>query len=297
MKANLSLVWIDWRLAGKTAAVQSLGRFAFLFPLAFAFLAVLLSGGIARFLSSQYAVTAMLRESASQEEAIGLTKKIAALPAVRSAEFKDSTVSWKEFLMAYPGVESIPGAADNPLPGYIEIRIRHDRFTASGVETVISALKPVELVDKVLAGEESLPRLFQVNRALHALSLGGLAALVALFFVICRLQERLRCIAMTGDFGFLLERGVPVRRIAASRAAGAAISGIVLAAVALVSAAAALHFLLGRYPSLAVAIGPQEELFSPESAAAGGAFVLLIALLFAVSSLLGWPSARSAGNR
>ena len=297
MKENLSLAWVDWRLAGRTAAVQSLGRFVFLLPLAFAFLALFLSGGIARFLSSQYAVTAMLRESASREEAVVLTKKIAALPPVRSAEYRDSASSWKEFLLAYPGVESIPGAADNPLPGYIEIRIRHDRFDASGVETVLSALKPVELVDKVLAGEESLPRLFKVNRALHALSLGGFAVLVALFFVVCRLQDRLRCISMAGDFGFLLQRGIPERRMAASRAAGAAVMGIALAIVALVSAAAALHFLLGRYPSLTGVIGPQAELFSPASAAAAGLFVLLVALLFAASSLLGWTSVRPAGER
>lgn len=297
MKESLSLVWIDWRLAGRTAAVQSLGRFVVLFPLAFAFLALFLSGGIARFLSSQYTVTAMLRQSASPEEAIGLTKKIAALPAVRSAEYRDSASSWKEFLLAYPGVESIPGAADNPLPGYIEIRMRHDRFTPSGVEAVLSALKPVELVDKALAGEDSLPRLFKIKRALNALSFGGLGLLVALFFVVCRLQDRLRSVSMSGDIGFLLQHGVSERRMEASRAAGAAAAGLVLAAVAAASAAAALHFLLGRYPFLEGVIGTQEELLSLPAAAAAGLFVLLAALMFAAASLLGWAPVRPSGER
>ncbi len=297
MKESLSLAWVDWRLAGRTAAVQSLGRFVVLLPLAFAFLALFLSGGIARYLSSQYAVTAMLRQSASPEEAIGLAKKIAALPSVRSADYRDSASSWKEFLLAYPGVESIPGAADNPLPGYIEIRMRHDRFTPPGVEAVLSALKPVELVDKVLAGEESLPRLFKVKRALNVLSLGGFGLLVALFFVTCRLQDRLRGISMSGDIGFLLQHGVPERRMAASRAAGAAAAGFVLAAVATASAAAALHFLLGRYPFLEGVIGTQEELLSLPVGAAAGLFVLMSALLFAAASLLGWAPVRPAGER
>jgi cell division protein FtsX len=297
LKEGLSLVWIDWRLAGGTCAVQSLGRFAVLLPLAFAFLALFLSGGAARFLSSQYAVTAMLRQSASPEEAIGLTKKVAALPPVRSAEYRDSASAWKEFLEAYPGVESIPGAADNPLPGYIEIRIRHDRFTPSGVETVLTALKPVELVDKLLAGEESLPRIFRVKRALNALSFACLGLLAALFFAVCRLQDRLRSASMSGDIGFLLQHGVSERRLEASRAAGAAASGFVLAAVAAASAAAALHFLLGRYPFLEGVIGTQEELLSIPAAAAAFLFVLLAALMFAAASLLGWAPARPAGER
>ncbi len=297
MKDGFTLAWVDWRLGGRTAAVQTLGRFTFLLPLAFAFLSLFLSGGIARFLSSQYSVTAMLKPSASPEEAIGLTKKIAALPAVRSAEYRDSASSWKEFLVAYPGVESIPGAADNPRPGDIEIRIRHDWFTPPGVETVLSALKPVELLDKVLAGEESLPRLFKVDRAVNALSRAGFAVLAVLFFILCRLQDRLRCLSLAGDFVFLLQRGVPERRLAIFRAAGSAATGLALAAVAVVSAAAALHFLIGRHPVLEGVIGPREELLSSPVAAAGAAFVLAAALVFAASSLLGWAPVRPAGER
>ncbi len=296
MKETRSLAWIDWRFAGRTAAVQSLGRFVFLFLLAFVLLAFLLSAGIGRFLSSQYAVTAMLRDSASPEEAAGLAKKIAALPPVLSAEYRDSASSWKEFLLAYPGVESIPGAADNPLPGYIEIRLRHDRFTSADMEMVVSALKPLGQVEKVLAGEEFMPRLFKVHRALSALFQAGFAALAALFFAVCRLQDRLRCAVMAGDLAFLLDRGITARRAAVSRAAGAAAMGVLLSAAAVGSAAAALHLLIGRHPSLAIVIGPADELLDARFATAAGAFVLAAALLFAASSLLGW-SARSPGGR
>lgn len=294
MKELVSLAGIDWRFAGRAIALQSLGRFVFLCLMAFAFLAIHLSGGVGRFLSSQYAVTAILRGAASPEEAVGLAGKIAALPPVRSAEYRDSAAAWEEFLLAYPGVESIPGAGGNPLPGYIEIRIRHDRFDPSDVAMVLSALKPVELVDKVLAGEESLPRLFRVHRVFSASAWGGFAALVVLFFVVCRLQEQLRSLALKGEIGFLLERGVSERRVAASRAAGAAIWGIVLAGVAAAAAAAAMHFLLRRYPSLQGVIAPPDHLLSSSSAGAAGAFVLCAAILLAAASLLGWAAARSS---
>jgi len=98
LKELVSLAGIDWRFAGRAIAFQSLGRFVFLCLMAFAFLAVHLSGGIGRFLSSQYAVTAILRGAASPEEAVGLARKIAALPPVRSAEYRDSSAAWEEFL-------------------------------------------------------------------------------------------------------------------------------------------------------------------------------------------------------
>jgi hypothetical protein len=289
LKEILSLAGIDWRFAGRATALQSLGRFVFLCLMAFAFLALHLSGGIGRFLSSQYAVTAILRGSASPEEGEGLARKIAGLPPVRSAEYRDSAAAWKEFLLAYPGIDSIPGAGGNPLPGYIEIRIRHDRLVPSGVEAVLSALKPVELVEKVLAGEESLPGIFRANRVFAAAAWGAFAALVVLFFVVCRLQEQLRSLALKGEIGFLLERGVPERRVAA-------IWGVVLAGVAAGAAAAAMHFLLRRHPILEGVIAPPETLLAGHTAAAAGIFILCAAVLFAAASLLGWAAARSSRN-
>lgn len=294
MKEFVSMAWIDWRFAGRITALQSLVRFVFLCLMAFAFLALQLSGGIARFLSSQYVVTAMLRESASPEAAEGLARKIEGLPAVRSAEYRDPASAWKEFLLAYPGIESIPGAGRNPVPGYIEIRIRPERFSAPDVETVLTALEPVDLVEKVLAGEDSLPRLFRIRQAFAAAAWGMFAAFAVLLFAVCRLQEQLRSLALKGDIGFLLERGIAERRMTASRAAGAAAWGIVLGAVATAAAAAALHFLLRRYPSLESGIGAPEQLFSAPIASAAGVFLLCAALLFAVASLLGWLAARSA---
>ncbi len=292
MKEKVSLVWIDWRLGGRSIAWQSLGRFALLGLLAFAFLALHLSGGATRFLSSRYAITAVLRDSVSPEDAEGLARKVAELPAVRSASYRDPAAAWKEFLLAFPGVESLPDAGGNPLPGYVEIRIRHDRFTASGVGSVTSALRAVPSIDQVLAGEDSLSRFLRVARYSAALAWGVFALFLILFFVICRLQERLRASALAGDFGFLLERGMSSLRLAASRAAGAAITGFLLAAAAVVAAAAVLHFLLRRYPFLGNVVGAAEDLSAPSTAAAAAVFILCVALLAAASSLFSWMAAR-----
>ena len=297
MRENVSLFWIDWRLAGRMTAFQSSGRFAMLFVIAFVSLLFLLSAGAARFITSNYIITALLKESVSDEEAIGLANQIAALAPVRRAEYRDHAASWKEFIRAYPGVESISGVEGNPLPGYIEIRIRHDHFTQANVRTVISALKPLVQVDKVLAGEESLREVFKVERTLNALFLGGLALFVILFFVICRLQERIRCAALAGDFEFLRGRGVTEARIAGSRAAGAAALGGFLAAAAVGVSAAFLNVLIKRYPSLVNVVGPREELFSTPIAISAGVFILLAAVLFVGASLLGWMPLRPAEDQ
>jgi hypothetical protein len=292
LRERVSLVWIDWRLGGRSIAWQSLGRFVLLCLLSFAFLVLHLSGGASRFLSSQYVITAVLRESVSPEDAEGLARKIAGLPAVRSAAYRDPAAAWKEFLLAFPGVESLPNAGGNPLPGYIEVRIRHDRFTASGVGSVISALRPVSSVDRVLAGEDSLSRVLQVDRYSAVLAWGVFALFLSLYFVICRLQDRMRSSDLAGDIGFLLERGISERRLAASRAAGAAISGFLLAAAAVCAAAAGLHILIRRYPLVEKVVGATDDLTASSTAAAAAAFILCVALLAAASNLFGWMAAR-----
>jgi len=297
LKENVSLLLIDWRLAGRMTALQSSGRFAILFVIASVFLLFLLSAGAARFITSNYVITALLRESVSGEEAAGLANQIAALSPVRHAEYRDPAASWKEFIRAYPGVESISGVEGNPLPGYIEIRMRHDLFTRSNVNTVISALTPLAQVEKVLAGEESLREVFKVERALNVLFIGGFALLVTLFFVICRLQERIRCSALAGDFEFLMGRGVTEMRIAGLRAAGAAILGGLLAAAAVGVSVVVLNILIKRHPLLVNVVGPREELFSAPTAVSAGVFVLLAALLFVGASLLGWMPLRPTEDR
>ena len=288
MKETKSLLFIDWRLAGRMTALQSLGRFALLFIIAMVFLSLLQSAGGARFIASKYNITALLKESVSEEEAAGLARQIAELAPVSHAEYRDSDASWKEFIRAYPGVEPVLDSGNNPLPGYVEVRISRDRFNPEDVDMVISALKPLAQVDKVLAGEEFLPKVFKVMRVSKMLFIGGFALLAALFFVICRLQERILSGALAGDFEFLAGRGVARKKIMGFRAMGAAFSGALLATAAFAAAVAVLNVIIGKYPSLAYIIGPGEELFSQPLAVALGVFVLLAAFFFAGASLSGW---------
>ena len=175
--------------------------------------------------------------------------------------------------------------------------MRHDQFTQTNIRTVTSALKPLEQVDKVLAGEEFLREALKVEQVLNVFFLGGFALLVVLFFVICRLQERIRCAALAGDFEFLRGRGMTERRIACSRAVGAAVLGGLLAVAAVGMAALFLNLLIGRYPLLVNVVGPREELLSAPTATAAGVFVLIAAVLFVGASLLGWVPLRPAGDQ
>ena len=166
---------------------------------------------MSRFLAERYAITAVLRAEVPSAEAEGLARKIAALPPVRSAAYRDPEASWKEFLRAYPGLDPLRGAGGNPMPGYIEIRIRPDRLTGADVGLVASTLRSVSHVEQVLAGEAWLPRLLRAGRIASWVCWGIFGAFLAGFFLVGRLQERARAVALAGDFAFLAERGVPAR--------------------------------------------------------------------------------------
>jgi len=288
-----SLWWIDWRLSRGALVRETIGRFLFFCLLGAALLSLLLSGGASRFLSDRFAVTAVLRADVPAAEAEGLARKAAELPPVRSAAYRDPETAWKEFLLAYPGLEPLRAAGGNPLPGYIEVRFRHDRLTGADVNLVVSALRSVSRVEQVLAGEEWLPRLLHAGRYASWLCWGIFGAFFAGFFLFCRLQERGRAVALAGDFAFLAERGVSAGRLKASRAAGAAVSGFLSAAAGAAAGGGALFLLLRGFPFLERVIGPPSDLLLPRTIAAATVFSCSAALLSAASSLLGWRTALS----
>jgi hypothetical protein len=288
-----SLLWIDWRLAGKSALRDLLLRFVLVSAAAFAFLVLVLSGGADRFLASQYAITAVLRTPVSPGEGEGLAAKVAALPPVRTAVYRDPEEAWKEFLLAYPGIDSLRSAGGNPLPGYVEVRLRPERLTAEDVELVTAALRSVSRVEKVLAGEERLPRLLLARRYAAAAAWGVFSAFVLACLVILVLQERVRAGALAADFAFLEERGVPAGRLAVSRSAGGALAMLLPAAAGMILSGAALRHLLLRYPYLERLVGPPGDLLLRRTVLAAAGFVLISALLAAASSLLGFRAARA----
>jgi hypothetical protein len=287
-----SLWWIDWRLSGGPLILETIGRFLFFCLLGFALLSLLVSGGGSRLLADRYAITAVLRAEVPSAEAEGLARKVAALPPVRSAAYRDPEAAWKEFLRAYPGLDPLRGAGGNPMPGYIEIRIRHDRLTGADIDLVASSLRSVSQVEQVLAGEAWLPRLLRAARLASRVCWGIFGAFLACFFLVARLQERGRAVALSGDFAFLAERGVPVGRLVFFRAAAAAVSGFLLAAAGTAAGGAALFLTLRTFPYLEVGIGPPSDLLLPRTVAATVLFSLGAALLSAAASLLGWRAAR-----
>ena len=293
MSESPSLLWIDWRLSKAPMARETIERFLFFFFLGSALLSLLLSGGVSRFLAERYAITAVLRAEVPSAEAEGLARKVATLPPVRSAAYRDPEAAWKEFLRAYPGLDPLRGAAGNPMPGYIEIRLRPDRLTGTDVDLVASTLRSVSHVGQVLAGEGWLPRLLRAGRIVFWVCWGIFGAFLAAFFLVGRLQERARAVALAGDFAYLAERGVPARRLAVFRAAGAAVSGFLLAAAGTASGGGALFLFLGKFPYLEGVIGPPFDLLLPRTVVAVFLFSCSAALLSAAMSLLGWRAARS----
>ncbi len=293
MSERPSLLWIDWRLSRGSLVRESVVRFLFLCLLGFALLSLLLSGGASRFLAERYAVTAVLRAEVPPAEAAGLARKAAALPPVRSASYRDPEAAWKEFLRAYPGMDALRGAGGNPMPGYVEVRFRPDRLTGADIGLVVSALRAVPLVEKVLAGEEWLPRMLRTRRLACWAGWGIFGAFLAGFFLVGLLQERARAVALAGDFAFFAERGVPAGRLALLRASASAVSGFLLAAAGTAAGGGVLYLSLRNVPFLEGGIGPPSDLLLPRTVVAALLFSFGAALLSGAATLLGSRAARS----
>ncbi len=286
--------WIDWRLSPRALARETAGRLVLFLVLGACFLALVLSGGVDRFLSRQWAITAVLRLSVPEAEGRGIAAKVAGLPPVASAVYKGPEEAWKEFVAAYPGVESLRAAGGNPLPGYVEIHLRPGRLSEDAVAAVVAAVRPLAQVDEVLTGGKWAPRVLRLKRWVNAGFWAGFALLGAAFFLVFAVQEKARAARHAGDYAFLAERGASSRGIALRRAAAAALCGGVLALVSL-GAAAGAHVLLDARVALARwVVGPPTEILAPEPLALLGAYLVSAALLSGAASLVGWRSALSS---
>lgn len=288
-----SLPWIDWKIAPAVMAREAAVRFCLFFPVGLFLLSLLLSGGMNRFLSEQWAVTAILRMTVPPAEGEGIAKKAAGLAGVASAAYKDPEASWKEFLAAYPGLSSVRGSGGNPLPGYVEVRMRPDRFTEAGVGAVEAALRPLPQVERILSGGEALPRLMDIRDWVNGFLWASFALLCAAVFAIFFLQEKARASLLAADFDFLRERGVPVRRIVVSRSFAALLSGLCVSLAGAGAAAVLLFLLEDRLPLFAKVIGPLEEILTPPFLVPAALFLCGAALLSCAASPMGWRAAQT----
>lgn len=288
-----SLLWIDWKLAPRVMLREAAGRFCLLFLLGLFLVSLLLSGGMNRFLSEQWTVTAILRPQVPPAEGEGIAKKAAGLAGARSAAYKDPEASWKEFLVAYPGLSSLRAAGGNPLPGYVEVRMLPGRFTEADIGVVVAALRPLPQVERVLSGGEVLPRLMRARDGVNAILWTGFAILCTVIFSNFLLLEKSRTSFLSADFDFLRERGVPIRRIVVSRASGALLTGLFLSLTAIGASVLLLFLLQDSLPLLGRVIGPPEEILTPDLLVPAVLFLISAALLSGAASPLGWRTAQS----
>lgn len=286
-----SLYWIDWSLHRRTMWRETAGRFLFCFLAASYLVAMLLSGGVDRFLSGQYTITAILRIGVPDEEGKGIAGKVAALPSVGEARYRDPEETWREFLAAYPGLESLRSTGRNPLPGYVEVQLRPARMTEEGIAEARSALEPLTQVEKVLTGGDIMPRLLRMKRWANGLLWSGFALACLVFLTILGMQEKARAARILPDASFLADRGVPPERIAVRRAAGAFVAGGILALLAAAASCAAVSFASGSVSLLRVVVGPARELLEARVVLPMGLFLLFATAFQGLASYAGWRQA------
>ncbi len=241
-------------------------------------------------------MTAILHSGVPDEEGAGIEGKIAALPLVREARYRDPEHVWKEFLAAYPGLESLRGAGKNPLPGYVEIRLRPEWMSEEGIAGVMAALEPLPQVEKILSGGDVMPSLLRMKRWANAVLWTGFVLVGLVFAIFLTMQEKARAARLVPDVSFLADRGVPGSRIAARRAAGAFVAGGLLALFAAGASCAAFLFLSSRFSIVRVAVGPFRELPDVRFVVPAALFLLSATILQVLASLAGWRAAFPKGR-
>ncbi len=291
-----SLWWIDWGRSRGPMRWETAIRFLLCLVAATYLLGMLLSGGVDRFLSEQFTVTAILRSGVPDEEGQGIAGKVAALAAVRDARYRSPEEAWNEFLGSYPGLESLRTGRKSPLPGYVEAHLRRGAMSEQGIARTRSALEPLPQVEKVLAGGSLMPRVLRLKRWADAVLWGGFALVCAVFLTMVAIQERARAGRLLPEVRFLADRGIPGRRIASRRAAGAFFAGGFLVLLASGASGALLHVATVRFPLLREAVAPAADLLRVPAVLYAGLFVVAAAAVQGLFSFAAWSAASRKGR-
>ncbi len=289
---KVSLIWIDWKLAGKSLAREWLNRFVMFFLVGGFLLTMLAGKGVNRFLSEQWVVNAVLRLNVSAAEGVGIAAKARKMAAVRSVVYKDPEAAWSEFLADYPGLESLRLEGGNPVPGYLQIRLLPERLTAEDIAAVENALKPLPQVEKVFTGAKTLPRLLRVREWVNLALWGFFLLLSVLLFSVCAMQEASRARALRSDFGFLADRGISPAAIMTGRAAGSALVAGLLALPATGAAGMVISAATVRFPALASILGPVEGVVRSGAFPFVVLYLATVPCLIFVASLYGWRASK-----
>ncbi len=291
-----SFWWIDWSLHGRAMRRETAGRFLLCFMVASYFLAMLLSGGVNRFLSEQYTMTAILRIGVPDGEGVGIAGKVALLPSVREARYRTPEDAWKEFLTTYPGLDSLRRGGKTPLPGYVEVSLRPERMSEKGIADVMSALEPLAQVEKILSGGDVMPGLLRLKHRANIVLWSGFGLVCLVFLVILAMQEKASAARLLPDVSFLADRGTPGERIGARRAVGAFITGGGIVLLAAASSFAFLYFASAGFPFVRIVLGRAQELVDGRFAVPVCLFLLSAAIFQGLASLVGWRAAFPKGR-
>jgi hypothetical protein len=275
---------------------ETAGRFLLCFLAASYFLAMLLSGGVNRFLSEQYTMTAILRFGVPDEEGVGIAGKVALLPSVRDAKYRTPEDAWKEFLTAYPGLDSIRQGENPPLPGYVEVSLRPERMSEKGIADVMSALEPLAQVEKILSGGDAMPSLLRLKDRANIVLWSGFGLVCVVALVILAMQEKAGAARLLPDVSFLVDRGTPGDRIGARRAVGASITGGGVAFIAVASSFLFLYFASARFSFVRIVVGRAQELLDGSFAVPVCLFLLSAAIFQGLTSFAGWRAAFPKGK-
>jgi hypothetical protein len=291
-----SFWWIDWSLHGREMRRETAGRFLLWFLAATYFLAMLLSGGVNRFLSEQYTMTAILRLGVPDGEGVGIAGKVALLPSVREAQYHTPEDAWEEFLTAYPGLDSLRRGGKPPLPGYVEVSLRPERMSEKGIADVMSALEPLAQVEKILSGGNVMPSLLRLKHRANIVLWAGFGLACVVFLVILAMQEKAGAARLLPDVSFLADRGTPGERIGARRAVGAFLTGGAIAILATASSFAFLYITSARFLFVRIVVGRAQELLDGRFAVPVALFLLSAATIQGLTSLAGWRAAFPKGK-
>jgi len=256
-----SLWWIDWRLSQGPLVRETIGRFLFFCLFGFAFLPCSCREGRAVSLPTGTPSPRCCARRSLPPRRRGwrgrpppFPRSVPRCTGTRRRRGRSScarTPAW--IRCAAPG---------EPMPGYIEIRIRPDRLTGR--------CRPRRLRPPAVPSSNGFLR----ERSGFPGCCAPAVSRTGWLGHFRRFPRRvLPCRPSPGagargrpraDFAFLTERGVPAGRLAFFRAAAAAVSGFLLAASGTAAGGSALFLCLRKFPSLKGWSVPRPTSFSPD---------------------------------
>jgi hypothetical protein len=239
---------LEWRLASGKKFRALLVKFPMILFLVTLFLLIYFPGGLDGYLSYVWRVTVFLDKGVSPKVGSIYAERLERLRFIEKASYIPEEDVWKDFLSFSGGKGKIDKIIKNPLPSYIEVRLRKDHLDGDTLKKLITIVKKESITRDVIYGGDGFHRMVRAKKYLKGFLILLMLLSGGVIFVLFYHVDTIILLSVEGGLRFIGKHGFGRYSSMSGRIGGSIIEGFLSGTIAVGILLSLSYILFESYP-------------------------------------------------